>query len=360
MVAKFNMSRRKIISAAVSAIAFAHIAHAQSSGDRKGLCSARARQTATGVRYEAAVVEVRNDGTLTELCSVTLPGRGHGVIAAPERGEFYVCARRPGAWILRIRAADGTVLARYSNGGRRWLQGHVCLSADGSHVYASEVALDERSSIAVLDARTLTRLGTLSIDGTEPHDLLLADASTLLVAHGGRRDTFRTSDALQPDARCESALSWIDIATGRTMHAIQPEDSRVSLRHLAKVDHAKWVVGAQSDATEHLEVVGLATTNGLRWLTGSSGAADNYIASVAVSNREMLAAAPHSGIVLAWNEVNSLPESRAHPRACGIVVSRDRTWISDEFGSIEEFKTTNAHPTGNDVAWDNHMTVISI
>lgn len=167
--------------------------------------------------------------SLGVAASAALPGRPHGLLAAPD-GGMWVLAAAPGRWLLRLDA-QARVLAQADTGGRM-LSGHALASRDGRLLYTPEIdAADGRGRIVVRDARSLVKQAEWDSGGVEPRQLVLDAKGHLLVAHGGiRRDA---EDRKLDLPRMASALLRLNSQTGAVLGQWKLDDPRLSIRHLA-------------------------------------------------------------------------------------------------------------------------------
>jgi hypothetical protein len=196
----------------------------------------------------------------------------------------------------------------------------------------------------------------------EPHELLLADARTLLIAHGGRSDTLR-GDAGLPDARCESTLTWLDIASAKPIAEHRPADARISLRHLARVRDGAFLIGAQSDAERVLPMLALATPAALHTLPSEPALRENYIASVASDGVALAACAERDGCALRFADASATPATQPMGRVDGAAFVDGVLWLSRVDGRLYRC-ATRLQPAREfryeRIVWDNHLSVIDL
>lgn len=164
----------------------------------------------------------------------TLPGRAHGLLAEPD-GGLVAMAMRPGVWMMRCDA-EGRVAARIDlrdERADRRFDGHVVPSADGRWLYTTETDLARSEGwVGVRDRTTLRKVAEFRSHGPDPHQLLVADDGTLLLANGGLH---RGPDGRKRDLeRMDASLVRLDPQRGGERRGQwRLDDPRLSLRHLA-------------------------------------------------------------------------------------------------------------------------------
>lgn len=172
------------------------------------------------------------DGAMVPESSLEVPTRAHGLAFAAD-GSLFAVARRPGDWILRWRPGHADADWIWAEPGRAF-NGHIAFSADGRRVFTSETDLDSGAGIiGVRDACTLAALAEWPSHGIDPHALLV-EGDMLMVANGGvptRPETGRVKRGLE---RMDSSLVRLDAARGTLLGQWRLDDSRLSMRHLAR------------------------------------------------------------------------------------------------------------------------------
>jgi hypothetical protein len=160
------------------------------------------------------------------LSAVTLPSRGHGLIA-DGRGGFYAVAARTGDWLLHV-AADGLTAWARQDGPWRF-NGHLLLHAAG--LFATETdPRDDSAHLALRDPVTLALIFRTALNGRDGHQLVTERDGRLLLALGGLP---RGPDGRKREGAIASALLRLDPASGRELGRWRLDDADISLRHLA-------------------------------------------------------------------------------------------------------------------------------
>lgn len=165
------------------------------------------------------------------VAEVELPGRPHA-LRRIGRGEILVVARRPGAWLLRWRPADGRVSLHWLNDDRR-LCGHAVIGA-GRRLLTTEMDLEhERGLLVVRDLDTMRVRAEWPTHGIDPHDLLPDADGSMLVANGGVPTRPETGRVKLDRSAMDSSLVRLSAVDGRLLGQWTLEDARLSIRHLA-------------------------------------------------------------------------------------------------------------------------------
>ncbi|MBL8326151.1 MAG: DUF1513 domain-containing protein [Rubrivivax sp.] len=186
-------------------------------------------------------------GRMRVAGACAVPTRAHG-LAALAGGGFVATANRPGRWLLRCdgqaRVEARLALDDAGSEGKRTLNGHAHVSADGHWLFTSETdPADGRGYVAVRDLRTLRRIAEFDSGGIDPHDLSIGADGSLWVGNGG---ILRTPDGRKVErAEMASALVRLHPATGALLDRFTLDDPQLSLRHLAWShalgDSAAWL-----------------------------------------------------------------------------------------------------------------------
>jgi hypothetical protein len=179
---------------------------------------------------------------LTELQSLPLPSRPHGLALTPD-GHVLVAARRPGEWLLRWNPAPGTSSAaqwHWVQDDRR-LNGHVLQDPNRQTVLTTET--DQASASGRIGLRhptSLEKTGEWSTLGMDPHEMLVLPeavghipAGSLIVANGGIELHSETGRSKRGLANMDPSLVALSMQTGEPLGQWRLPDPRLSVRHLA-------------------------------------------------------------------------------------------------------------------------------
>ncbi|QTD46357.1 DUF1513 domain-containing protein [Ottowia testudinis] len=167
--------------------------------------------------------------------TIELPTRAHAVLPAADR-SLIVVARRPGDWLLRWRPGSSAEPEWVWAGADRSFNGHAIFSADGARLFTTETdAATGAGLIGVRDARSLRLLAEWPTHGIDPHELLLDAGGQLIVANGGVPTQPETGRARRDMSRMDSSLVRLHATTGQRLAQWRLLDTRLSLRHLARM-----------------------------------------------------------------------------------------------------------------------------
>jgi len=187
--------------------------------------------------YQVGVLAYHG-AALQVSAALDVPTRAHGVWA--ERGgSLLAVARRPGDWLLRWRPANegesqGEAIAWAWAEPDRAFNGHVIASPDGKTLYTTETNLESgRGLIGVRNAATLEKSGEWITHGMDPHELLLDDDGSLVVANGGIPALPETGRLKLHMERMDASLVRLDTRSGALLGQWRLADRRLSLRHMA-------------------------------------------------------------------------------------------------------------------------------
>ncbi|AEG93528.1 DUF1513 domain-containing protein [Ramlibacter tataouinensis] len=173
-----------------------------------------------------------SQGRLRPLAQAEVPTRAHGLSRLPG-GDLLAVARRPGDWLLRWSARDGSSRWVWAEPDRAF-NGHALLSPDGRRLYTTETRLDTGEGlVGVRDAATLDKQDEWPAHGRDPHQLLWDGDGGLLVANGGISTLPESGRAKLAPERMDSSLVRLEARRGELQGQWRLPDARLSLRHLA-------------------------------------------------------------------------------------------------------------------------------
>ncbi|WP_457282663.1 DUF1513 domain-containing protein [Polaromonas sp. P5_D5] len=185
--------------------------------------------------YQVGVLAYRG-AALQVSAALDVPTRAHGVWVEPS-GTLLAVARRPGDWLLRWRPegnGTGQAIAWGWAEPDRAFNGHVIASPDGNTLYTTETNLETGEGLVGLrDAATLEKLGEWPTHGMDPHELLLDDDGSLVVANGGIPALPETGRLKIHMDRMDASLVRLDARSGALLGQWRLADKRLSLRHMA-------------------------------------------------------------------------------------------------------------------------------
>ncbi|MGA0570855.1 DUF1513 domain-containing protein [Variovorax sp. VNK109] len=196
-----------------------------------------------GSGYQVGVLDAGAAGSTRAATSelgiaaaLDVPTRAHGVLME-KGGTLLAVARRPGDWLLRW-SVDGQPMQWAWIEPDRAFNGHVIASADGKHLYTTESNLETgQGLIGVRDARSMEKLAEWPTHGMDPHELLLDQDGSLIVANGGVPALPETGRLKINLERMDASVVRLDARHGPQSGSIMGQwrlpDPRLSLRHIA-------------------------------------------------------------------------------------------------------------------------------
>lgn len=300
--------------------------------------------------------------------SLSLPGRGHDVVAAPG-GALLAFARRPGTFIA-VADTAGAWQARIQAPAGRHFCGHGVFSADGRWLFASGTDHDRGGGvILVFDAADRYRLvDELPSHGIGPHQIAWWSKDVLAVANGGIQihpDFGRAGlnlDRMQPN------LALVAAPSGRLLSRCEPPAAlhQLSIRHLA-VAGGTCCLAMQFQGAKNRRPPLVAFSDGERLRLAPAPAAvlermRNYCGSVTwLPGRQRFAvSSPHRGVVTLWSaggDFDGLLELAVETSALaadhgGELVAGGGEWLQRPALSAAGRLRTPGR------LWDNHLAVL--
>lgn len=312
-----------------------------------------------------------------------LPARAHHIAIHEGTGIYAVIARRPGRYLFLGDLDSGNRLAEINVPDDRHLYGHGVFSSDGSHFYTAESAWQfingDSGRVVVWD---VSREGqTISIQrtaeypsyGIGPHELLLKNDSTLVIANGGiRTHPDRGREKLNIESM-QPSLAYINAGNGNLeeQHFLDAEYHQASIRHMDINDAGQVAIGLQYEGEpfDRVPLVVLHERGGpLKPLWApepQQGQMKQYVGSVRFDThgRYFAASCPRGNIITFWDaDSGELVNSLRSRDGCGICAYEGGFLYTAGTGrisfydpsddTISELDTTE---TGK-VFWDNHLT----
>jgi hypothetical protein len=314
------------------------------------------------------------DGDATPL---TLPGRGHAIIRAPQGRALFV-SRRPGLYAAVVDPRDPSVPAQVMPPAEACVfSGHAAISPAGRLV-TSEFRTDSLQARAVpRDLATGKPMGAWDLPGIEPHDMVFArGGETLVVAIGGLvKDGGVAGPAFNPDG-VDSSVVEVDPSSGRVVkrHKLGAEHASLSLRHLALSPDGRRVAVAMQDQdlAERRPLVGLIEVGrGLNLLQMPDPQVCDfrgYLGSIGFdpSGRFIAATSPRGGAVGLWSSADGrwLGGVRISD-VCGLAQGRGpgELWASSGLGEIVALNASDGglqivRRWSGDLGYDNHLLMV--
>lgn len=294
--------------------------------------------------------------------ALALPARGHAVVPHPARADSaYVCARRPGEYLLRFDPRTGVVRAGAQADELYRFEGHAVIDAARNRVLATQSELDEgRGRIGLYDAASLEPLGEWPTHGIGPHEILWLDKDTLAVANGGILTLPETGRIKRNLESMEPSLVLLDAADGRRLARFELAQRKLSIRHLALAADGVLGVALQDEGTGSAPVLALLR-EGRLFLASAAEGARGYGAALAACGERFAVTCTRGDRVLVWDSRGRYCGEARIPKPAGIVTIGDAWLVSNELGELwrldAERLSTERESRFPGRAWDNHLGV---
>jgi uncharacterized protein len=321
-----------------------------------------------GQHYLAAVDA---DGKLR--FQIPVAERAHDIAMLPDGHTAIYFGRRPATVSYIVDLDAGELIRTLHSPGGRHFYGHGVVHPDGLLYTSENDYATARGVIAVWDTTDgFRRVGELESGGTGPHDLaFLSDGKTIVVANGGiETHPDRPREKLNIP-QMQPSLAYVDAASGDLLARYLPDDSQMSLRHLAVTSDDRVVVGVQYEGDDTAVVPLLLRHNGEDRL--QAAVADpavwrshrNYIASVAATadGRYAVLTAPRGDTASLWDLQSMSLAGQWRIRDVAGIASNDsgEILLSNGFGELFSAgpQRSSPHRTSHHPArWDNHLLAV--
>jgi hypothetical protein len=359
-----KLSRRALLASGAAALLVRNPARADEGG--------RYLSAAVTLTNRYAVVAVGEDGAIQ--FDLDLADRGHGLAVRPDSSEAICFARRPGSFALVIDASAGEVVTEISAAPARHFSGHGLFVQGGDLLLATENDEERHQGlIGIYDARAnYARLGEFPTFGIGPHDLaLLPDGKTVVIANGGvdkRHDDTGGRDL--SDIR--SDLAYLDWQAERLVERVtlEPQFSRLSMRHLALTEAGDVAVALQDSADVPDLDFPLGFLHRLggwpRWLAPPQGGwarSRGYCGAAAVDSAAGLIAlsSPRGNCVGLWDDTGAAVEAIEIHDGCGLSATdvAGEVLVSSGSGELFAISRDAAAPSprgaNGEFRFDNHL-----
>jgi hypothetical protein len=185
-------------------------------------------------RYVVAVIDLDADEPAARLIDIGF--LGHGVSVDPSRPHEAAVFEKKGPGGCRIDLREGKLIAPITTAENHHFYGHGAYSSDGSLLYATEAVIDDdyRGALVVRDAKSLQLLGELPTYGTSPHDCMLVDGTTMVIANGGGP----IHGGAMPN------VTYVDVKSETLVDRVDLTDPRFNAGHLARTGAGDLAVGS--------------------------------------------------------------------------------------------------------------------
>ncbi len=342
--------------------------HVQNQKDGKSLlvgCAALGNDD-----FIAAAVEI--DGTPVWQCA--LPHRGHGLAINSELNHVAIFGRRPGEFIKVVDGQSGEQIAFIPQLVGRHYYGHGAYSNNGQFLYVTEgVSETSEGVIGVYDVfNGYQRVSEFTGIGIGPHEIIVRNDDTIVVAVGGIQTSGRTKlnlESMQPK------LVYIR-PDGDIVSQLGLGSHQLSIRHIACDESGAVVCGQQyqGDEDDSLPLMAISyqgqslvplKATPEQWMRFNS-----YIGSVAMTGEHIVATSPRGNCYGVWDKTTrKLVKLGKLTDASGVVAMRPSNAIQFAMSSgIGEVKlipsikqdSISALTSSTSIAWDNHLSSFQI
>ncbi|MCB5195172.1 DUF1513 domain-containing protein [Deefgea salmonis] len=298
--------------------------------------------------------------------SMTLPGRGHGIVPLSD-GQAMIVSRRLGSWLAKVDWQQGKVLQLIDAEFDRQFFGHAILTPDGKTLITTENNGETGQGVLGLySTDTLKRLGEIPSHGIGPHELIwLKQGNILAIANGGILTLPETGRRkLNVDAM-HSKLSLLAWPSGALLNEYVLPDPALSIRHLALAADGSLGIALQAeyrDAAAHVNAPLLAVLRqGQLQVAAQPDGLQGYGASIAAVGDTFLISALKGNALARWRSDGTPLAPIAMSRPAGIASDGAQAWISSESGFLAHFEPNTATLTKLQQAagprWDNHLVI---
>lgn len=323
-----------------------------------------------GGKVAFAAMAVSDSGR--QLWRRDLDWRAHDVIADAARNASAIIGRKPGPAALICDLETGAQRQSLAPLPNCTFDGHAVFSSDGARLYTTQSeGKAQIGHVAVYDVMTGAVSATWTSQGIEPHELLWADAATLVVGNGGILDRNATDPI-------ESSLVWLDAATGtlKGKVALDEDNETLSLRHLVRLTDGRIVCGVQDqDFATDLRPLALIAD-----MSGSVAFLDlpqdihrrmmGYVGSIAAdpSGSYICATSPRGGLAVVWTAEGEYVDAIDLPDTCGVAGGPEPYGflLSSGHGArlpihVDSVEGIVARPEAlrlDPLQWDNHLSLV--
>jgi hypothetical protein len=349
------MRRRAFVQALVGGALGAALPAGARAVSMPRVLSAWAEGQGAGRRYFA--------GRTESARPVALPARAHAVLAHPHlERSAYVCARRPGEYLVRFDPATGEVAARAEADESYRFEGHALVDAGRNRVLATQSELEQGAGrIGLYDAASLEPLGEWPTHGIGPHELLRLGGDVLAVANGGILTLPETGRIKRNLDTMESSLVLLDARDGRKLAQFELPDRKLSIRHLALGEDRVLGVALQYEGSGAAPVLALLRDGNFS-IAQVPEDAGSYGAAVAACGDRFAVTCTRGDCVAVWDAGGRYRGDVPVAKPSGIVAIGDAWLVSNELGELWRVGAERldaervARVAGR--AWDNHLTAL--
>lgn len=312
------------------------------------------------------------------LWSTDLPARAHAPVLHPEQTIVGIVARRPGFYIDFFDIHQPSLIKRIEPVAEHHFYGHAIFSRDGQRLITQENHYPSgQGKIFIRAWPSGEVLQSFSSNGIGPHESVLLDDDTLVIANGGlKTHPDHDRDILNLDTMAPN-VTYVSLHDGRVLQqANNPKElHQLSIRHLDVNSQGIVALGFQhqGEPWEQVPLVGLSQANSdaievLEMPENVRMRFKQYCGSVRFdSTGEVLAiSTPRGGLVAYWHV--------ASKEFLGIDNCADVCGLAATHNPHEFFLTSGngkqllSNPVVNHTAvikkhpgfhWDNHLNIIA-
>ncbi|HKQ30305.1 MAG TPA: DUF1513 domain-containing protein [Burkholderiales bacterium] len=298
--------------------------------------------------------------------ALALPARGHAVFTHPLNSSIaYVCARRPGEYLIRFDSITGKLLAQTEPDDQRRFEGHAVIDVPRNRLLATESELDQgQGRIGLYDADSLQPLGEWPSGGIGPHELLWLERNMLAVANGGILTLPETGRIKRNLDAMEPSLVLLDGHDGRRLAKFTLPDRRLGIRHLARAADGTLGVALQVEGNVIAPPLALWRAGTFRLAEADIAVAQSlggYGAAIAAHGDRFAVTCTRGDRVSVWDTRGRHCGSIAMRKPSGIAALKTGWMVSNEFGECWHVRAGDLHVVERYLAagrrWDNHLSL---
>jgi uncharacterized protein len=322
--------------------------------------SAWATGEGTARRYLAGRAQTANG-------ALALPARGHAVVAHPTKANVaYVCARRPGEYLIRFDCVTGKREAEFEADELHRFEGHAVVDAARNRLFTTESEHEwGRGRIGVYDADSLQRLDEWTSHGVGPHELVWFSRDVLAVANGGILTLPETGRVKRNLDTMEPSLVLLDARDGRRLGSFTLPDRRLGIRHLACADDGTLGIALQIEGDAVAPTLALLREGALHLADVTASTAqrmNGYGAAVAANGDRFAVTCTRGDRIAVWDTRGRYCGDVAMRKPSGIAPAGSDWIVSNEFGELWRIHAASLRVLERQVVvgrlWDNHLTLL--
>lgn len=313
------------------------------------------------------------------LWASNLPARAHAPIIHPKEAVVGIVSRRPGYFIRFYNIADGKQIQHIKPEKDHHFYGHATFSYDGKTLITQENHYPSgEGKIFIRTWPSGEVLHEYSSNGIGPHESILWQNNTLVIANGGlKTHPSKDREILNRETMAPN-VSYLSLNTGRVLNTLThpKEYAQLSIRHLDINHNGLTALGFQykGDIREQVPLLAFSHLHwsSMKYLSMPEDVRmrfKQYCGSVCFdkSGKILAASTPRGGLVAFWDVSSQTYLGVKNCRdVCGIAPtdSSHEFMLSSGMGTQMKYNPildiTKLIKNHTDTLWDNHLKYISV